>query len=144
MVRVKRSDLQARGVNRVLGRVTGVHDGRPVVDGVGALDVANVVWCTGFRQVFDWIDVPIFGADGWPREMRGVVSAAPGLFFCGLASSTRPPDGVAWGRQGCRLHCEADRHSSREVILPRSLSRLARTPLSGRLRNGRRAGQDHR
>jgi len=85
MLRVKRSDLQARGVDRILGRATGVHDGRPVVDGVGALDVANVVWCTGFRQVFDWIDLPIFGADGWPREMRGVVSDAPGLFFCGLA-----------------------------------------------------------
>ena len=85
MLRVKRSDLQARGVDRILGRVTGAHDGRPVVDGVGALDVANVVWCTGFRQVFDWIDLPIFGADGWPREMRGVVPEAPGLFFCGLA-----------------------------------------------------------
>ena len=43
MLRVKRSDLQARGVDRILGRVTGVHDGRPVVDGVGAIDVAT--WC---------------------------------------------------------------------------------------------------
>jgi putative flavoprotein involved in K+ transport len=82
---VKRSDLQARGVDRMLGRVTGAHDGQPVVAGVGVLDVANVVWCTGFRQVFDWIDLPIFGADGWPREMRGVAPEAPGLFFCGLA-----------------------------------------------------------
>jgi len=49
------------------------------------LDVANLVWCTGFRQVFDWIDLPIFGANGWPREIRGVVPEAPGLFFCGLA-----------------------------------------------------------
>jgi putative flavoprotein involved in K+ transport len=49
------------------------------------LDVANVVWCTGFRQVFDWIDLPIFDANGWPRERRGVVPEAPGLFFCGLA-----------------------------------------------------------
>ena len=24
-------------------------------DGARALDVANVLWCTGFRQVFDWI-----------------------------------------------------------------------------------------
>jgi putative flavoprotein involved in K+ transport len=85
MVRVKRSDLQARGVDRILGRVTGVQDGRPVVDGVGALDVANVVWCTGFRQVFDWIDLPVLGTDGWPVETRGVVADAPGLFFCGLA-----------------------------------------------------------
>lgn len=84
-IRVKRSDLRDRGVERVLDRVTGVQYGRPVLADGRVLDVANVVWCTGFRQVFDWIDLPIFGADGWPREMRGVVPDAPGLFFCGLA-----------------------------------------------------------
>lgn len=84
-IRVKRSDLRDRGVERVLDRVTGVQHGRPVLADGRVLDVANVVWCTGFRQVFDWIDLPIFGADGWPREMRGVVPDAPGLFFCGLA-----------------------------------------------------------
>ena len=31
------------------------------------------------------IDLPIFGSDGWPQEMRGAVPTAPGLFFCGLA-----------------------------------------------------------
>jgi putative flavoprotein involved in K+ transport len=85
MLRVKRSDLSERGVERILERVIGVHDGRPVLNSGRVLDVTNVVWCTGFRQVFDWIELPIFGADGWPQEMRGVVSAAPGLFFCGLA-----------------------------------------------------------
>jgi putative flavoprotein involved in K+ transport len=85
MFRVRRSDLQARGVERILGRVTAAKDGRPVLDDGRVLDVANVVWCTGFRQVFDWIDMPILGADGWPHEMRGVVPEAPGLFFCGLA-----------------------------------------------------------
>jgi putative flavoprotein involved in K+ transport len=34
MLRVKRSDLQARGVERILERVTGVQDGRPLLDGV--------------------------------------------------------------------------------------------------------------
>jgi putative flavoprotein involved in K+ transport len=85
MLRVKRTDLQARGVDRVLNRVTGVADGRPVLDNGRIVEVANVVWCTGFRQVFDWIDLPIFDANGWPREIRGVVPEAPGLFFCGLA-----------------------------------------------------------
>ena len=84
MIRVKRADLQDRGVDRVQGRVTGVSNGRPVVED-RELDVGTVIWCTGFRQVFDWIDLPIFGIDGWPREMRGVVPDAPGLFFCGLA-----------------------------------------------------------
>jgi putative flavoprotein involved in K+ transport len=65
--------------------VTGVRQGRPVLGDDRVLEVANVVWCTGFRQVFDWIRLPVFGADGWPEELRGVVAAAPGLFFCGLS-----------------------------------------------------------
>jgi putative flavoprotein involved in K+ transport len=84
MLRVKRSDLAARDVERVTSRIEEVRDGRPVVDGTPR-DVANVVWATGFRQVFDWVHLPIFGEDGWPREMRGVVADFPGLFFCGLS-----------------------------------------------------------
>jgi putative flavoprotein involved in K+ transport len=84
MIRVKRADLLARGVERVHGRVTGVQDGRPQLDDGRVLDVANVVWSTGFKQVFDWIKAPVVGADGWPREYRGVATDAPGLFFCGL------------------------------------------------------------
>jgi putative flavoprotein involved in K+ transport len=84
MLRVKRSDLAARGVERVTSRVEEVRGGLPVVAGTPR-DVANVVWATGFQQVFDWIRLPIFGADGYPRETRGVVSEAPGLYFCGLS-----------------------------------------------------------
>jgi putative flavoprotein involved in K+ transport len=84
MLRVKRSDLAARGVERVTSRVEAVRDGRPVVDGEPR-DVATVVWATGFRQVFDWIHVPVLGEDGWPVELRGAVRDAPGLFFCGLS-----------------------------------------------------------
>jgi putative flavoprotein involved in K+ transport len=84
-LRVKRQDLAERGVERVTNRVTGTADGRPVLDDGRVVDAANVVWCTGFRQVFDWIDLPIFDTDGWPAEYRGVVEKAPGLFFCGLS-----------------------------------------------------------
>ncbi|MBD8870569.1 flavin-containing monooxygenase [Nocardioides donggukensis] len=84
MVRVKRSDLARRGVERVTDRVEEVVDGRPVVAGVPR-EVANVVWATGFRQTFDWIHLPILGEDGWPVEMRGEVEGQPGLYFCGLS-----------------------------------------------------------
>jgi putative flavoprotein involved in K+ transport len=84
MLRVKREDLAARGVERVLDRVTGVRDGRPVLDDGRVLDVRTVIWCTGFRQVFDWIGLPVIRSDGWPDELRGVAAGAPGLFFCGL------------------------------------------------------------
>lgn len=85
MLRVKRSDLAERGVERVLSRVTGVSGGQPMLDDGRVVEVANVVWCTGFRQVFDWIKLPVLRDDGWPAEYRGVVAGAPGLYFCGLA-----------------------------------------------------------
>ena len=84
MLRVKREDLLDRGVERVLSRVTGVAGGRPLVDNE-PVDVRTVVWCTGFQQTFDWIKLPIFPDNGWPTEFRGVVDAAPGLYFCGLS-----------------------------------------------------------
>jgi putative flavoprotein involved in K+ transport len=83
-VRVKKSDLVARGVERITERVTGVRDGKPVIDG-RTHDVANVIWATGFRQTFGWIRLPVIGEDGWPVEYRGVVKDAPGLYFCGLS-----------------------------------------------------------
>jgi putative flavoprotein involved in K+ transport len=85
-LRVKPADLDRRGVIRTQARLTGVADGRPVLaDGTVLDDVSNVVWCSGFRQVFDWIRLPILDEHGWPVEYRGVVDAAPGLFFCGLS-----------------------------------------------------------
>lgn len=85
MLRVNRADLAERGVRRLTNRVSGVRDGLPELDDGTVLDVRNVIWATGFRQVFDWIEVPVIGDDGWPREYRGVVDEAPGLFFCGLS-----------------------------------------------------------
>ena len=82
---MKKEDLARVGVEMTDARTVGVHDGRPVLDGDRALDVTNVVWCTGFKQDFSWIDLPVIGDDGWPMERRGVVDAAPGLYFVGLA-----------------------------------------------------------
>ncbi|MEW1908702.1 NAD(P)/FAD-dependent oxidoreductase [Kitasatospora sp. NPDC085895] len=85
LLRVKAADLARAGVERVPERMTGVRDGMPLLGGGRVVEVANVVWCTGFRQDFGWIDAPVTGPDGWPREHRGVVGDAPGLYFCGLA-----------------------------------------------------------
>jgi putative flavoprotein involved in K+ transport len=84
MLRVKREHLAERGVVRHVERVGSVTDGRPTLADGTVLDVANVVWATGYRQRFDWLDLPVLGEDGWPREYRGVVDEVPGLYFCGL------------------------------------------------------------
>jgi putative flavoprotein involved in K+ transport len=85
LLRYKRADLAAAGVERVTARAAGVRDGLPVLDDGRVVEAANVIWCTGFKQDFSWIRVPVTGEDGWPQEKRGVVPSAPGLYFTGLA-----------------------------------------------------------
>jgi putative flavoprotein involved in K+ transport len=83
LVRVKPRDIVAAGGQRV-ARVTGVTDGMPELADGTILDVANVVWCTGFRPGFDWIDLPVFDEQDRPKHERGIVESVPGLYFCGL------------------------------------------------------------
>jgi putative flavoprotein involved in K+ transport len=85
LVRVRPRDLAAAGVGRV-PRVVGVRDGRPLLADQRMLEVANVIWCTGFGPDFSWIDLPVFGDDPRePRHRRGVVADQPGLYFVGLS-----------------------------------------------------------
>jgi putative flavoprotein involved in K+ transport len=81
--RVRPRELAAAGVERV-PRTVGVRDGRPLLEDGRVMDVANVLWCTGFRPDFGWIDLPVFGHDGLPLHRRGVVEGQPGLYFLGL------------------------------------------------------------
>jgi putative flavoprotein involved in K+ transport len=83
LIRTRLRDLAAAGVEHV-PRVVGVRDGLPELEDGRVLDVANVVWCTGFRTDFGWIDLPVFDEDGQPRHYRGVVASEPGLSFLGL------------------------------------------------------------
>ena len=84
LIRVKKADLLEAGVDRVVDKVVDVRDGRPVLADGRVLDVANVVWCTGFRPDYGWIDLPVTGADGYPEQDRGIVADVPGLYFVGL------------------------------------------------------------
>ena len=85
LLRYRRKDLLAAGVERVLARTVSVEDGMPVLDDGRVLDVRNVIWCTGFRPDYSWIRVPIeIGEDGYPVQYRGVVDSAPGLYFVGM------------------------------------------------------------
>ncbi len=79
-----RSDLARAGVERITARATGVRDGKPMLDDGTVLEVPNVVWCTGFRGDYSWVDGVTYGEDGYPEQERGVVTTAPGLYFLGL------------------------------------------------------------
>src|SRR5215218_9730935 len=89
LIRVKPKDLKAAGVERV-PRVADVHDGSPQLEDGRTVEVANVVWCTGFHPGFSWIDLPVLGPQE-PLHKRGVVGTDPGR----------------WPRRG--LHRQEDR-----------------------------------
>ena len=48
----------------------------------------ELIWCTGFGEKRDFIELAnrdrVFDVSGRPIHDRGVVSAAPGLYFVGL------------------------------------------------------------
>ena len=83
LVRVKPKDLIAAGVERV-PRVVGTQDGRPMLEDGRVVDVSNVIWCTGYRPGFSWIDLPILGDRQEPDHEGGIVASQPGLYFIGL------------------------------------------------------------
>jgi putative flavoprotein involved in K+ transport len=83
LVRTKPKDLIAAGVQRV-PRTTGARDGLPMLEDGQVLDVANVIWSTGFHPGFSWIDLPGFMEQG-PMHKRGIAVGEPGLYFVGLS-----------------------------------------------------------
>ena len=71
------------------------------VDPVRELDLAgagvrSVVWATGFRSDYRWLQVDAFDADGKPDHRRGV-SSEPGVYFLGLPWQSRRGSTFIWG-----------------------------------------------
>jgi putative flavoprotein involved in K+ transport len=116
LIRVKPKDLLSVGVERV-ARVEGVREGLPVLADGRVLDVANVVWCTGFERGFDFVKLPIFETSGEPRHEAGVVTEEPGLYFVGLhflyAMSSTMIHGV--GRDAARIAALIARRVDRAI-----------------------------
>jgi putative flavoprotein involved in K+ transport len=46
-------------------------------------DISTIIWATGYKLDFGWVQIPVFDQAGYPIHRRGV-TAFPGLFFLGL------------------------------------------------------------
>lgn len=69
---------------RIVGRA-GRAEGRRVVTLDGEeIEIAAVVWATGFRADFTFLEAPVLDERGRPVHRRGV-SDLPGLYFLGLS-----------------------------------------------------------
>jgi putative flavoprotein involved in K+ transport len=50
---------------------------------LAAHGISSVIWTTGYRLDYGWLDLPILDEQGFPKQRRGV-SDVPGLYFLGL------------------------------------------------------------
>ena len=58
--------------------------------------IGTVIWATGFRLDFGWIDMDIFRDDGRPKHRDGA-SEVPGLYFMGLPWLSCRGSAFIWG-----------------------------------------------
>jgi putative flavoprotein involved in K+ transport len=77
-----RRRLQKKGV-RFRPRLTGAGGRTAQFADGGTLDTGVVIWATGYRPDYSWIDIPGVVQDGQVTHRRGVTEV-PGLYFLGL------------------------------------------------------------
>jgi putative flavoprotein involved in K+ transport len=65
------------------GRATGASGRTVAFDDGSSIDVDGVVWATGFRGDYAWIDLPLTDTDGRVKHSRGVTEI-PGVYMLGL------------------------------------------------------------
>ncbi len=74
------------------GRTVRFEDGSEV-------EVDAVIWATGYRPDYSWIDLPIFDENGRLRHRRGVTDV-PGLYFLGITWQwTRGSALIGWVKE---------------------------------------------
>ena len=61
-----------------------------------AANITTVIWATGYRYDFEWINCPVFDQRGAPEQRRGV-TAVPGLYFLGLPRMHKVKSSFLWG-----------------------------------------------
>ncbi|HEX4985283.1 MAG TPA: NAD(P)-binding domain-containing protein [Burkholderiales bacterium] len=63
---------------------TEIEESPPLLLDLARSRVRTVVWATGFRPDYSWLDVPVLDPKGGMRHDGGVVTGAPGLYVLGL------------------------------------------------------------
>jgi putative flavoprotein involved in K+ transport len=86
------ADLKAKRLLKTIDQFAGLHEGprlepTRVVDPQVHLDLDGfdtVLWATGFRADYSWLDIDVLDRKGEIRHDGGVVTASPGLYRVGL------------------------------------------------------------
>jgi putative flavoprotein involved in K+ transport len=86
---------------------------------LAAAGISTVIWTSGYALDYGWIDLPIFDAQGFPRQRRGVTDV-PGLYFVGLLWQHTQASATLFGvgLEARHIAGEMGLAVSREVDLP--------------------------
>ncbi len=103
--------IAGHGLTRIAGapepRTPAVLDQPALRLDLGRSDIRTVVWATGYRRDYSWLDVPVFDAEG-EIVHRGGVTPSPGLYVLGLRFLRRRKssfiDGVGPDAEELALH----------------------------------------
>jgi putative flavoprotein involved in K+ transport len=101
------------------GRAVGASGRTVVFEDGSTVDVAAVIWATGYRFDHSWIDLPITDGDRKLVHRRGVTDV-PGLYFLGLPwQHTRGSALVGWVKDDAEFIAEriAERASASPTAL---------------------------
>ena len=83
--------------------------------------IRTVLWATGYRPDYRWLDVPVLDAKGRLRHDGGVVVDAPGMYAMGLTFMRRRKSSFIHGAEDdareltAHLATYLDRRSGRSV-----------------------------
>ena len=84
-------------------------------------NVSTVIWATGYSFDFSLVKLPIFDAEGYPIQKRGVTEH-PGLYFMGLPWLHNAKSGLLFGLAQDASHIAAainDQASLRRMAYPK-------------------------
>ncbi|WP_128984209.1 flavin-containing monooxygenase [Streptomyces roseicoloratus] len=76
-------ELLAAGALRTMGRITGAEGAELLTADGERVKPSAVVWATGYRTDWSWLDPELLDEDGQPRQTGGV-GAVPGSYYLGL------------------------------------------------------------
>ena len=102
------------------GRAVSAHGSTIRFDDDTQVDLAAVVWATGFRVDHSWIDVPVFDAGGRLIRQRGVTQAH-GLYFIGMQwQHTRGSALLGWVKDDAEYLAERIEASRADSLTPKT------------------------
>ena len=63
---------------------TDVEESPPLLVDIARSGIKTIIWATGYRPDYCWLDVPVIDRKGYIRHDGGVVTDSPGMYLIGM------------------------------------------------------------